>query len=63
MQDCTAIYYEGDFKQRINIQKKLENEMIKRFGRNKPNDFKYKILYEDNCVYAEHVSERRLMNN
>jgi len=55
--DCTVIYFDGDFKKRLVEQKKLENEMIKRFGRNQINDFRYKVFVGDNCIYAEHIPE------
>ena len=58
--DCTVIYFDGDFKKRLLEQKKLENEMIKRFGRNQPKDFRYKVSVGENCIYAEHVSENYL---
>lgn len=62
MKDCTAIYFEGDFKKRLAEQRKLESEMVKRFGRNRPDDWRYTIMVGDNCIFAEHVSERELIN-
>lgn len=62
VQDCTIVYFDGDFKKRLVEQRKLEDEMIRKFGKNKPMDFRYKICVGDNCIYAEHVSERELIN-
>jgi len=55
--DCIIVYFEGNFKKRLAEQKKLEREMIKRFGENTKDDFRYKILVGDNYIYAEHIPE------
>jgi len=58
--DCTVWYFDGDFKQRLKEQKKLESEMIKRYGKNQRDDFRYKIYFDDNCIYAEHIPDIEL---
>jgi hypothetical protein len=53
--DCIVEYYDN-FRDKIKFQKKLKNEMMKKFGKNKPNNWKYTIRTFDNCVVAEHKS-------
>jgi len=60
--DYTVIYFDGDFKKRLVEQKKLEQEMIKKFGRNRPDDLRYKLMVEEKCLVAIHRSERELIN-
>jgi len=57
MNDYTVIPYNG-FKERLRKQKELEQEMIKKYGRNKPNEWKYTLSVLDNCIMAQHISER-----
>jgi len=61
MRDFVYVQFDG-FKDRLKKQEALEREMIKRFGRNKPNDFKFKMSVDDNFVVVEHISERELIN-
>jgi len=55
MADCIALYYDN-FKDKLKFQRELKSEMIRKFGQNKPNDWKYTIKTLDNCVMAEHRS-------
>lgn len=61
MRDFVFVPFDG-FKDRLKKQNELEREMVKRFGRNKPNDFRFKMSVDDNFVVVEHVSERELIN-
>jgi len=61
MRDFVFVQFDG-FKDRLKKQNELEREMVKRFGRNKPNDFRFKMSVDDNFVVVEHVSERELIN-
>ena len=45
--DCVCEYFDT-FKDQIKLQKKLENEMIKKHGRNK-----FTMSIFDNCIIAE----------
>lgn len=56
MCDCIVLPYKN-FKERIRLEKQLKNEMVRRFGYNKPNDWKYTVTTLDNCVYAKHKSQ------
>ena len=47
-------YY--SFKDKLKYQRELKNEMRKRFGVSKPNDWKYTITTLDNCIFVEHKS-------
>jgi len=58
--DCTVLYFDGNFKQRLEAQNKLEEEMKKRYGINQKGDFRYKVYFDDNCIYAEHIPDTEL---
>jgi len=45
-QDCVIIPFEG-FKEKIRVQKQLDSEMIKKYGKNR-----YTLSILDNCVMA-----------
>ena len=61
MRDHVYVPFDG-FKDRLKKQNELEREMVKRFGRNKPNDFRFKLSVDDNLIVVEHISERELIN-
>ena len=54
--DSTTIPFDG-FRDRRVKQDRLELEMIKKFGRNR-----FTISIEENCIVADHMSERQLIN-
>lgn len=55
--DCTVIYFDGNFKERLKKQRVFEQELIKKHGRNR-----FQLIIEDNCFIALHPSERELIN-
>jgi len=57
MNDCTVIPYNG-FKERLRKHKELEQEMIKKYGRNKSDEWRYTVSVLENCIMAEHISDR-----
>lgn len=53
MRDC-LVYPYNNFKEKIKATKDIENEIKRRYGRNK----KYNISDLDNCVMAEYKSDK-----
>ena len=49
--DCICEYF-STFKEKIHKQKKLENEMIKKHGKNR-----FTMSIFDNCIIAEFKSQ------
>jgi hypothetical protein len=56
MCDCVILPF-NNFKESIKLEKQLKSEMVRKFGYNKPNDWKYTIKRSSNCVYAECKSQ------
>ena len=44
----------NNFKEKLQVQKELEREMIKKFGKNGRSFYKLVVL--ENCVFAEYKS-------
>ena len=61
MRDYVYVQFDG-FRDRLRKQDELKKEMIKRFGKIKPDDFKFKITFDNSFVIVEHINERELIN-
>ena len=56
MSDCVIEYFDS-FDKKLQMQRKLESEMIRKFGKGKESKKNYKVITLDNCVMAEFRSQ------